>query len=249
MRRAVWLAVALLALIAPSAYADTIVVNTGGTIDDADATNGSGPCEAEPENGNCTLRAAIQTANVNPGKDTITFDLDRVLARIKPTPGAAGHHRGRGDRRLVGAPRQPRDRHARGGDRRCERADPRPGQPRRLDPRHAPVRAGCPRAELGDPRARDPRLPERPARPDGRGLHARAGQLPRPGLARQGHDGAGDRRALRPEHDPGDDRRRDGRDPQHDQRQLERRAASPAPARSRTSSTATTSAATRPAWP
>ena len=85
MRRAVWLAVALLALIAPSAYADTIVVNPGGTIDDADATNGAGPCKTEPEDGDCTLRAAIQTANVNPGKDTITFDLDRVLARMKPS--------------------------------------------------------------------------------------------------------------------------------------------------------------------
>ena len=103
MRRAVWLAVALLALVAPSAYADTIVVNTGGTIDDADATNGSGPCETEPENGDCTLRAAIQTANVNPGKDTITFDLDRDPRPHQAEPGAAGHHRGGGDRRLVGA--------------------------------------------------------------------------------------------------------------------------------------------------
>jgi hypothetical protein len=29
-------------------------------------------------------QAAIQTANVNPGTDTITFDLDPILARIKP---------------------------------------------------------------------------------------------------------------------------------------------------------------------
>ena len=85
MRRAVWLAVALLALIAPSAYADTIVVNQGGTLDGADSTNGSGPCETEPGGGDCTLRAAIQTANVNPGKDTITFDLDQILARLQPS--------------------------------------------------------------------------------------------------------------------------------------------------------------------
>lgn len=84
MRRALLLALALLALTAPAAAADTIVVNQGGTLDDADHTNGSGVCETEADEGDCTLRAAIQTANVHPGKDTIVFDLDIILARIRP---------------------------------------------------------------------------------------------------------------------------------------------------------------------
>lgn len=83
--RALLLALVLLALTAPAAAADTIVVNQGGTLDDGDHTNGTGPCETEPDQGDCTLRAAIQTANRTPGKDTIAFDLDPVLARIKPS--------------------------------------------------------------------------------------------------------------------------------------------------------------------
>ena len=213
MRRAVWLAVALLALLAPSAYADTIVVNQGGTLDDADSTNGSGPCETEPDEGNCTLRAAIQTANVNPGKDTITFDLDQILARLKPKSALpaiteavvidgwsappANREGGRPVVEIDGANVPIPDPGSHGGSIRVMR-------PYGLD-----VRA--PNSEIRGLAIHG--FPERPTRPDGCGLHARAGQLPRPGLARQGHAGDGDRRALRPEHDPGDHRRGDGRDP------------------------------------
>jgi CSLREA domain-containing protein len=49
----------------------TIVVNT--TSDEADATSGSGVCATA--SGNCSLRAAIQTANANAGADSISFAI------------------------------------------------------------------------------------------------------------------------------------------------------------------------------
>jgi CSLREA domain-containing protein len=56
----------------PRAQAATIfVVNTVG--DDSDATPGNGVCETSDGNGFCTLRAAIQEANLWPGDDRIVF--------------------------------------------------------------------------------------------------------------------------------------------------------------------------------
>ena len=72
---------------APQAY---ISVNSLG--DEADADTGDGICDttgkrspATPYSGICTLRAAIQTANNTPAKDTIGF---RVTGMIQPTTSA-----------------------------------------------------------------------------------------------------------------------------------------------------------------
>lgn len=59
-----------------------IVVNDPGDASDMDL--GTSECDASPEEGQqCTLRAAIETANAQPGYDTITFDLG-AAATITP---------------------------------------------------------------------------------------------------------------------------------------------------------------------
>src|SRR5262245_39359044 len=55
-----------------SAAAKTFTVNVTGN--GADANPGDGVCETGVA-GNCSLRAAIQEANANPGKDTINFNI------------------------------------------------------------------------------------------------------------------------------------------------------------------------------
>jgi CSLREA domain-containing protein len=71
--RTIYCLVALVALLATSvspARADTTLVVTT-TIDGVDNNPGDGVCETAPSNGTCTLRAAIQEANVLEGMDTI----------------------------------------------------------------------------------------------------------------------------------------------------------------------------------
>ena len=59
---------------APPAHGIDYVVNSTG--DQADLNGGMGVCDAEATAGNqCTLRAAIQTANVSATTDTITFSI------------------------------------------------------------------------------------------------------------------------------------------------------------------------------
>jgi len=61
---------------APAAPVAEITVNNNGDL--PDATGGSGVCETVPGNGNCTLRAAIQTAEYVSGADVITV-LDSIV--------------------------------------------------------------------------------------------------------------------------------------------------------------------------
>lgn len=78
---AVWLTGGL-----TSAGVNEIVVDSAG--DGANATPGDASCDAV--GGGCTLRAAIDAANSNPGLDTITFDIDddgpHTIAPSSPLP-------------------------------------------------------------------------------------------------------------------------------------------------------------------
>lgn len=58
-------------LLVGAARAATFTVNS--TADASDATPGNGICETVTGNGICTLRAAVEEANVLPGNDTINF--------------------------------------------------------------------------------------------------------------------------------------------------------------------------------
>ncbi len=73
-----WIALVLLCLAAgpgPALPADGLTFTVNATTDDPDAIVGDGLCETKPGNGVCTLRAAIEEANAQPGDDTISFDL------------------------------------------------------------------------------------------------------------------------------------------------------------------------------
>ncbi|MBN1137485.1 MAG: hypothetical protein JXM73_12930 [Anaerolineae bacterium] len=61
----------------PSAPVTNITVNNNGDL--PDATGGSGVCETVPGNGQCTLRAAIQTAEYAAGADVITVQDSIVV--------------------------------------------------------------------------------------------------------------------------------------------------------------------------
>ena len=52
-------------------FAQTYTVNS--TLDTPDNAVGDGVCD--DGNGNCTLRAAIQESNANPGRNTINFNI------------------------------------------------------------------------------------------------------------------------------------------------------------------------------
>lgn len=69
------LAISALAAAAVPALADsTITVNVMG--DGSDVSGGDGACDASPATGDqCTLRAAIQTANASAGQDRIEFSF------------------------------------------------------------------------------------------------------------------------------------------------------------------------------
>src|SRR5262245_48088374 len=80
--RAVRLAIQPTAL----AAAKTFTVNVTGN--GADANPGDGICETSVA-GNCSLRAAIQEANANNGKDTINFNIPGSgVQTISPGPGS-----------------------------------------------------------------------------------------------------------------------------------------------------------------
>ncbi len=81
------LLLALMLTLPAAAHADpipagAIVVNSPG--DGADSTPGDQRCDGDEAAGDqCTLRAAIQTANAKPGPDTIAFSLG-LTRRIAP---------------------------------------------------------------------------------------------------------------------------------------------------------------------
>src|SRR5262245_23722763 len=59
----------------PQIVRATTTFTVNSTANDADAVPGDGVCETVPLPGTCTLRAAIQEANVTPGTDTIAFSI------------------------------------------------------------------------------------------------------------------------------------------------------------------------------
>ncbi|MEO8392062.1 MAG: CSLREA domain-containing protein, partial [Chloroflexota bacterium] len=69
----VFILISMLALsILPQHRASAAGIVVNSIADDDDANIPDGICATS--NGDCTLRAAIQTANINAGTDTITFD-------------------------------------------------------------------------------------------------------------------------------------------------------------------------------
>src|SRR4029079_1089869 len=69
-----------------SALAAPIVVNTNS--DDGDFSGGSGQCHTTAANtGPCSLRAAIQTANVNTGADVSNFNIPGAAVRTSQRTG------------------------------------------------------------------------------------------------------------------------------------------------------------------
>ena len=78
------------ALVAPSALAATLTVDS--TVDAPDASPGDGVCATAA--GECTLRAAIQEANALPGADTVTVPAGTFTLSI---PGAGEKDAATGD--------------------------------------------------------------------------------------------------------------------------------------------------------
>ena len=76
--------VALSAFAAVPAFASAASIEVDTTLDEADVTSGSGACATEA--GKCSLRAAIETSNVNPATptNTITFDTPDVFGGARP---------------------------------------------------------------------------------------------------------------------------------------------------------------------
>src|SRR3989441_4329257 len=73
-------------LIQPAAFAAAKTFTVNVTGDGADENRGDGICA--PASGNCSLRAAIQEANANAGKDTINFNIPGSGLKTI-TPGSA----------------------------------------------------------------------------------------------------------------------------------------------------------------
>lgn len=79
--------VAALAPISPAVAADSIVVNSSGNQSDLDA--GAGACDVDVVAGEqCTLRAAIETANAQAGADVIAFSFGGTTPVVINVPAA-----------------------------------------------------------------------------------------------------------------------------------------------------------------
>ncbi|MBI4497854.1 MAG: CSLREA domain-containing protein [Chloroflexi bacterium] len=87
-----------------AAQAAAFTVNSA--LDAVDATPGDGVCETAPNNGECTLRAAIQEANAFAGDDTITLPAGTYtlsIAAITGTGAATGDLDITGNLTIIGA--------------------------------------------------------------------------------------------------------------------------------------------------